>query len=198
MSSVSPLPLCYICILLYLSLIRNINSILFLTVQSYRILWTGLGAQLARDVPFSAICWSTLEPVRYHLFQTLQWVHYGFLFLLLLHVNPTRWHFLLLLCGDPEKNSWTGGWSSQCSQHPRGKLFRWFCRRNSCSCCYVSTWCGKNPAADRGFSPNLASFTCIYLYRVKPLHFTPPPSPFPLPPFMLLSLFLSFDNVKRN
>ncbi|OWM68685.1 mitochondrial carrier protein MTM1-like [Punica granatum] len=34
----------------------------------YRILWTGLGAQLARDVPFSAICWSTLEPIRRKLF----------------------------------------------------------------------------------------------------------------------------------
>ncbi|TMW91792.1 hypothetical protein EJD97_013883 [Solanum chilense] len=34
------------------------------SMQSYRLLWTGLGAQLARDVPFSAICWSTLEPVR--------------------------------------------------------------------------------------------------------------------------------------
>ncbi|CAK9167692.1 unnamed protein product [Ilex paraguariensis] len=34
------------------------------STRSYRILWTGLGAQLARDVPFSAICWSTLEPVR--------------------------------------------------------------------------------------------------------------------------------------
>lgn len=32
--------------------------------QNYRALWTGLGAQLARDVPFSAICWSTLEPTR--------------------------------------------------------------------------------------------------------------------------------------
>ncbi|KAK6158842.1 hypothetical protein DH2020_006156 [Rehmannia glutinosa] len=32
--------------------------------QSYRILWTGLGAQLARDVPFSAVCWSSLEPLR--------------------------------------------------------------------------------------------------------------------------------------
>lgn len=34
------------------------------SMQAYRLLWTGLGAQLARDVPFSAICWSTLEPVR--------------------------------------------------------------------------------------------------------------------------------------
>ena len=33
------------------------------TVQNYRVLWTGVGAQLARDVPFSGICWSTLEPV---------------------------------------------------------------------------------------------------------------------------------------
>ncbi|KAL0373774.1 UNVERIFIED_CONTAM: Mitochondrial carrier protein MTM1 [Sesamum radiatum] len=32
--------------------------------QSFRILWTGLGAQLARDVPFSAVCWSSLEPLR--------------------------------------------------------------------------------------------------------------------------------------
>ncbi|KAF0899414.1 hypothetical protein E2562_019532 [Oryza meyeriana var. granulata] len=32
--------------------------------QNYRVLWTGVGAQLARDVPFSAICWSTLEPIR--------------------------------------------------------------------------------------------------------------------------------------
>ncbi|KAM1707716.1 hypothetical protein ACFX13_000863 [Malus domestica] len=32
--------------------------------QNYRLLWTGLGAQLTRDVPFSAICWSTLEPIR--------------------------------------------------------------------------------------------------------------------------------------
>nr|GMD02301.1 Mitochondrial carrier protein MTM1 [Ipomoea batatas] len=34
------------------------------TIHCYRALWTGLGAQLARDVPFSAICWSTLEPAR--------------------------------------------------------------------------------------------------------------------------------------
>ncbi|KAL4204112.1 hypothetical protein AMTRI_Chr01g108040 [Amborella trichopoda] len=33
-------------------------------LQGYRVLWTGVGAQLARDVPFSAICWSTLEPIR--------------------------------------------------------------------------------------------------------------------------------------
>ncbi|CAN6444319.1 unnamed protein product [Victoria cruziana] len=33
-------------------------------VQGFRVLWTGVGAQLARDVPFSAICWSTLEPIR--------------------------------------------------------------------------------------------------------------------------------------
>ncbi|CAJ1974356.1 unnamed protein product [Sphenostylis stenocarpa] len=34
------------------------------SLQGYRLLWTGMGAQLARDVPFSAICWSTLEPTR--------------------------------------------------------------------------------------------------------------------------------------
>ncbi|CAO2206612.1 unnamed protein product [Urochloa humidicola] len=34
------------------------------SVQNYRALWTGVGAQLARDVPFSGICWSTLEPIR--------------------------------------------------------------------------------------------------------------------------------------
>ncbi|XP_024992396.1 mitochondrial carrier protein MTM1-like [Cynara cardunculus var. scolymus] len=32
--------------------------------SSFRFLWTGLGAQLSRDVPFSAVCWATLEPVR--------------------------------------------------------------------------------------------------------------------------------------
>ncbi|XP_068659960.1 mitochondrial carrier protein MTM1-like [Aristolochia californica] len=41
--------------------VRNTNN---LNVNGYRVLWTGVGAQLARDVPFSAICWSTLEPMR--------------------------------------------------------------------------------------------------------------------------------------
>ncbi|GAB2291073.1 Carrier protein, mitochondrial [Dionaea muscipula] len=36
----------------------------FHPLQNYRMLWTGVGAQLARDVPFSAICWATLEPIR--------------------------------------------------------------------------------------------------------------------------------------
>ncbi|XP_042505211.1 mitochondrial carrier protein MTM1-like [Macadamia integrifolia] len=40
------------------------SSNMFQNLQSYRALWTGVGAQLARDVPFSAICWSTLEPIR--------------------------------------------------------------------------------------------------------------------------------------
>ncbi|BAT87875.1 Mitochondrial carrier protein [Vigna angularis] len=37
---------------------------IFQSLHRYRFLWTGLGAQLSRDVPFSAICWSTLEPIR--------------------------------------------------------------------------------------------------------------------------------------
>ncbi|KAK4350931.1 hypothetical protein RND71_030244 [Anisodus tanguticus] len=40
-------------------------------LQNYRVLWTGLGAQLARDVPFSAICWSTLEPIRRRLLSVM-------------------------------------------------------------------------------------------------------------------------------
>ncbi|XP_052619702.1 mitochondrial carrier protein MTM1 isoform X2 [Lactuca sativa] len=39
---------------------KNLNS----SFRSFRFLWTGLGAQLSRDVPFSAVCWATLEPVR--------------------------------------------------------------------------------------------------------------------------------------
>uniref|UniRef100_A0A7N0T3E0 Mitochondrial carrier protein n=1 Tax=Kalanchoe fedtschenkoi TaxID=63787 RepID=A0A7N0T3E0_KALFE len=47
-----------------LGVLHNVNSTASLpnNVQSLRFLWTGIGAQLARDVPFSAICWSTLEP----------------------------------------------------------------------------------------------------------------------------------------
>jgi solute carrier family 25 protein 39/40 len=41
---------------------RRIGA-LWWTVQRVRMLWAGVGAQLARDVPFSAICWTTLEPV---------------------------------------------------------------------------------------------------------------------------------------
>lgn len=45
-----------------ISPIRSANQ--FQNLQNYRALWMGLGAQLARDVPFSAICWGTLEPFR--------------------------------------------------------------------------------------------------------------------------------------
>ncbi|XP_074328594.1 mitochondrial carrier protein MTM1-like isoform X2 [Apium graveolens] len=46
-----------------ISEVRTTNN-LQRSLQNYRFLWTGLGAQIARDVPFSAICWSTLEPLR--------------------------------------------------------------------------------------------------------------------------------------
>lgn len=47
-----------------LDVINPIKSNRLQDLQNYRVLWTGLGAQLARDVPFSAICWATLEPSR--------------------------------------------------------------------------------------------------------------------------------------
>ncbi|EEF48996.1 mitochondrial carrier protein MTM1 [Ricinus communis] len=46
-----------------LSHVRGTDNIQH-NLRGYRALWTGMGAQLARDVPFSAICWSTLEPIR--------------------------------------------------------------------------------------------------------------------------------------
>ncbi|KAK9724728.1 hypothetical protein RND81_05G095000 [Saponaria officinalis] len=47
-------------------IVSNVNSPTNLqsTLRNFRVLWTGLGAQLARDVPYSALCWSTLEPMR--------------------------------------------------------------------------------------------------------------------------------------
>lgn len=41
-------------------------------LKGVRALWTGVGAQLARDVPFSAICWATLEPLRREFLHTLE------------------------------------------------------------------------------------------------------------------------------
>ncbi|XP_042752337.2 mitochondrial carrier protein MTM1, partial [Lactuca sativa] len=43
---------------------KNLNNNNNNNSSSFRFLWTGLGAQLSRDVPFSAVCWVTLEPVR--------------------------------------------------------------------------------------------------------------------------------------
>ena len=38
-------------------------------------LWRGVDAQLARDVPFSALCWSLLEPSRAYLLHSLAYYH---------------------------------------------------------------------------------------------------------------------------
>ncbi|GAV66235.1 Mito_carr domain-containing protein [Cephalotus follicularis] len=51
--------------------VKSTNNLPTSSVQGYRILWTGMGAQLARDVPFSAICWSTLEPARRRLLNSV-------------------------------------------------------------------------------------------------------------------------------
>ncbi|KAK7338018.1 hypothetical protein VNO77_18614 [Canavalia gladiata] len=48
-----------------LGVIRPVKgSSILQSLHRYRFWWTGLGAQLSRDVPFSAICWSILEPTR--------------------------------------------------------------------------------------------------------------------------------------
>ncbi|KAJ8747862.1 hypothetical protein K2173_013030 [Erythroxylum novogranatense] len=47
-----------------ISNVRGINNSQSNCNERIRVLWTGMGAQLARDVPFSGICWSTLEPMR--------------------------------------------------------------------------------------------------------------------------------------
>ncbi|KAK6137105.1 hypothetical protein DH2020_029151 [Rehmannia glutinosa] len=48
-----------------LALSRQSRELIFIKLfKATAFLWTGLGAQLARDVPFSAVCWSSLEPLR--------------------------------------------------------------------------------------------------------------------------------------
>ncbi|KAL6137999.1 hypothetical protein ACLB2K_063287 [Fragaria x ananassa] len=47
-----------------LKTLLNVVSQVKTTIRGYRVLWTGMGAQLARDVPYFAICWATLEPIR--------------------------------------------------------------------------------------------------------------------------------------
>ncbi|KAL3690272.1 hypothetical protein R1sor_016581 [Riccia sorocarpa] len=52
------------------SILRGVSSTVSSAsgpLQGIRLMWTGVGAQLARDVPFSAICWGTLEPTRRYL-----------------------------------------------------------------------------------------------------------------------------------
>lgn len=53
--------------ILCISAVELRQKMLGVAVQGIRVLWTGVGAQLARDVPFSAICWATLEPVSPHI-----------------------------------------------------------------------------------------------------------------------------------
>ncbi|KAH7422288.1 hypothetical protein KP509_12G002000 [Ceratopteris richardii] len=52
-------------------LLRSVTITSGEPLQGVRALWTGVGAQLARDVPFSAICWTTLEPLRWGFTQVL-------------------------------------------------------------------------------------------------------------------------------
>ncbi|MCO5581072.1 hypothetical protein L7F22_034948 [Adiantum nelumboides] len=49
----------------------KLSNVRLSTLQGVRALWTGVGAQLARDVPFSALCWATLEPLRREFSQRL-------------------------------------------------------------------------------------------------------------------------------
>lgn len=138
----------------FLTLVNEI-----LAAKNYRALWTGMGAQLARDVPFSAICWSTLEPVRIWMFSWIEII----LFCNLLH-SMFNWASFIFI--GQKKTPWIGRWWSWRSQCAWGQLFCRFCCWKSCCCHYMSAGCCKNPTTDRGFFPS--SYIALSL-RVKNL-----------------------------
>lgn len=63
------------------------------------------------------------------------------------HLYVTLWemsnlcYFPIFICVDQEKYSFPGGWWCQGYQYPGGKLHWWFCRREHCSCSYMSLGC---------------------------------------------------------
>ena len=78
-----------------------------------------MGAQLARDVPYSAICWSTLEPVSSHLLAFLQkkknWPKdFGCCYCLYAVYFAEKWKIHFSVDIDQEKASKFGWRGPQC------------------------------------------------------------------------------------
>lgn len=114
----------------------------------------------ARDVPFSARCWSILEPVNNLSLNKKKNIQIFYCALLLLNIGLTTESLQLL---DPEKHSLVYWLKFNGMQYNRCKLHCWFC----CCCSYLPTRFCKDSVSNRRKKHNQVSSSLPQTYTLK-------------------------------